>query len=822
MLGNGVDYGRALLAVAELLRTPTSIALGVRGGSLLGRVRRILGGEPPRHVLAGGTLVGTGTDRGCDDRHVVRLHARERCRRLPLLPRPSRKGIPRNVVSRRGAKRPMVCAPESWLWRRRRTNRILTGPSAKRQATLSRAEDLTLLVELQNAGDKPLSLQGTRYGDSVTPPWPGKSASDQFAPLLFDCEFFDSQGRPLEGPSHRMLDSDAMGTLSGGLAETLQPTESLIVLLRPATWDPSVAGSLEPGDYRVRVRYHGPTSGALEKLRKTWPEKPLGGVWTGAVMSGDASFQIADDPSTQRPALVWGEPVNGLRAAVEFRSSANTAQARLDESRGEFPHGSRLSVYLHVRNVSEQAISFWSETWRQDDAVMLVDESGKETRLGHPWYSGWATIEHWTLKPNQAAVLRTIAVGIAADDAAAKKLEEPIGSVIIGKPGKYRLRYELRFNAWQRKGRKRTSPPGDGDWQGTISTGITTIGVRERRPEDEPPTFTARLRFQSPDGKPVEAGDAKVQVQSRGRPLLEAQLTPGPLEVRACPFEALTVYVQSPGYEETRFYDVAVKPDQVTVLTLPRAEPVRFRLVTRDSNPVVGAKVRYFNRSKAEASVGPYPMSGLSGPVWATSDAHGEVVLDMLQKVDPLDRKLGNNIYWFYVEPPNLAPLFLGPLQAGAQLGDVVVGPLLEARGEVRGTPEELAAFTAEWDQPEPMKRGNGEIGWYYAESKPLETTRDGDKLTFHVAGLRPATLRIVSRFKSGGQPVSHAYSRREPNADDVVFEIELTDSRDDLVITNQSQLGGTAERPASPEESRDDEARRQEQERAIEAHSRG
>ena len=100
--------------------------------------------------------------------------------------------------------------------------------------------------------------------------------------------------------------------------------------------------------------------------------------------------------------------------------------------------------------------------------------------------------------------------------------------------------------------------------------------------------------------------------------------------------------------------------------------------MTRDGKPVVGAKVRYFNRSKVEASAGPYPMAGLNGPVWATSNADGRVVLDMLQKVDPLDRKLGNNIYWFYVEPPGLAPLFLGPLQAGADLGDVVVGPLLE------------------------------------------------------------------------------------------------------------------------------------------------
>ena len=64
------------------------------------------------------------------------------------------------------------------------------------------------------------------------------------------------------------------------------------------------------------------------------------------------------------------------------------------------------------------------------------------------------------------------------------------------KPGKYRLRYELRFNAWQRKDKDgQRLIPGDSDWQETISTDITTITIRERQPEDTPPTATARLRF---------------------------------------------------------------------------------------------------------------------------------------------------------------------------------------------------------------------------------------------------------------------------------------------------------------------------------------
>src|SRR5436305_3924085 len=49
------------------------------------------------------------------------------------------------------------------------------------------ADEVTFLVELKNVSDKPILLQGTRYGDAVSPPWPGKSVSDNFAPLLFDC-----------------------------------------------------------------------------------------------------------------------------------------------------------------------------------------------------------------------------------------------------------------------------------------------------------------------------------------------------------------------------------------------------------------------------------------------------------------------------------------------------------------------------------------------------------------------------------------------------------------------------------------------------------
>ncbi len=660
----------------------------------------------------------------------------------------------------------------------------------KRVSQFDHADDLTLAVEIQNVSEKPVKLQGTRYGNNVTPPWPGRSVSNLFAPFLFDCEFFDKAGRPVERPERETSAVDMAILLHGGSVETLEPGKSLMLLLRPTQWRHAFEHDLDPGEHRVRITYHGPSEPARKQIAEGWKENEIAVAWSGSVTSGEASLRIAADPSRKPAKLVWGEPVNGLRAAVEFLA-APPGQKRPFRSIAEsvaVPHGSRLRVRLHIQNVSNDVISFWSDTWRQEDRVFVIDEAGNEQELHRGWYTGWATMVRWKLKPAEVAKLEASALGVAADAESAKKSEHPVGPILAGKPGKYQLRYSLRFGSVQRKDRDgKVLVPGPGDWTGSLTTGLTPLSVRQRRPDDEPPTFTARLRFRWPEGKPADAGEVTVRVQEGGHEVFKGEFSGGVLSVPKCPFETLTVSVRAPGFEEARLYDVKVKPNQVTSLTLTPAEPLRFRLVSRDDGkPVAGARVRYFNRSKQDATVGPYPTAGLNGPVWAASDADGSVVLDTLQKIDPYDTKLGNNIYYFYIEPADLAPLFIGPVQAGQDLGEIEVGPILEVRGEVRGTKEELDNFAAEWDQPEPMKRGDGTVGWHYAESKKLATRRDGDRLKFHLTGLRPGKLRIVSNFQPGRRSTRHTFSRREPGPGDVVFEIDLTESRDDVVVTNK------------------------------------
>src|SRR5262245_52106620 len=306
-------------------------------------------------------------------------------------------------------------------------------PTAQEKPKVFRAEEAAFLVELKNVGDKPISLQGTRYGKNVSPPWPGKSASGEFAPHLFTCEFFGPGGKAIQPPLHEMQGGDNMMTVSSGSVETIEPGKSLVMLIRPLSWDASLARRFEPGDFKIRVHYHGPGAKALEAVLKTWPDSQLKGAWIGDVATGEAAFTIAGVPENKAPEPVWGQPVDGLRAAVEFASSAQSFQAIRDTASATFPHGSKLVVHSLIQNASDHDIKFWSETWRQDDKVVLIDDSGKDTDLRKAWYSGWARMEHWTLKPGEIAVLAAMNLQIAADGKAGKDAGLP---TIVGPPGK--------------------------------------------------------------------------------------------------------------------------------------------------------------------------------------------------------------------------------------------------------------------------------------------------------------------------------------------------------------------------------------------------
>jgi hypothetical protein len=453
------------------------------------------------------------------------------------------------------------------------------------------------------------------------------------------------------------------------------------------------------------------------------------------------------------------------------------------------PLNSALEPTLYLQNAGEKPITLTSENWRQGDRVTVTDEAGQVHDLGGgAFYSGWPTRIRWALAPGEMAEIRTSNLLVVADEAADEQFDHPVGRVFVAKPGKYQVRFNVSLVNLHLNDVEGPTLNAQGKAD-ELMTGAVPLIVRPRTADDDArrtaDRFTGRIEFVGADGTPVATGTCTVRSGSQRTKPTPIPLRAGVIEVPDCSPAGAMVFVNAAGFEEAVFYDVTLSPRATKQLELIPAEPARFRIVSAsDGQPVSGAQVRYFLKNSEGASSGPYPTDGIEGPVWAVSDEDGRVVLDMLQKVNPYYRDLGDAVYFFFVAAPGLAGTFVGPVRAGQELNDVELGAPIEVRGEVRGTAEELDRFAAEWDQPYEVMSAGRANPFVYAVSQRLETKRDGDKLTFHLTGLRPGTLRFVCNFGPHPHSVRHTYSRRDPQGSDVVVGVELTGDVSNIVLT--------------------------------------
>eukprot|EP00456_Euglypha_rotunda_P071582 TRINITY_DN640_c0_g1_i6.p1 TRINITY_DN640_c0_g1~~TRINITY_DN640_c0_g1_i6.p1 ORF type:complete len:1114 (-),score=275.95 TRINITY_DN640_c0_g1_i6:14006-17347(-) len=806
--GNTVVYARALATMEELRlnspqRSPSELVLAGNGGSLLQRIRRLAAGTPDvrQSNWWGASLIAIATVFGLS---IAAYGVSQATADSPLKPDQSREALAQN-----GAKppaEPAAAQADRSDQKPQQANewgppshgircRIVAVPSqsndeAPNLATLSnqfaRSDDMTFAVELKNVSDQPITLMGVRYSDAY-PTAVGKLNTDFFGPHLFQLEFTDANGKPVPRVS-RTFERE-MIALSGASAHTLAPGQSLVELLRPALFGPPMNYQLAPGDYRLKVKYQGPSEEVVTQLKKHWPDRPQSLSWTHEATSNEVGFTVALNPNAQVASkLVWGPVRDGLQAAIELRrpritNGAPGSVGSPAEAPG-VPVKASVGVIFHVKNVSDKPITFSSETSRQGDTIKVTDEAGNDVPVSTPWFSGWPIMVRWILQPGEVAELNVLAPGLET----------------IEKPGKYAVQYTIRFNSMQSKDEAGniTFPLKD-DWQSELVTGATDFFIRARTPEDDaremPLTFVSRVEFTGPDGRPVESGLITWQGEIPRKDFVRRPFGRGPIEIPACTAAPASVTVKAPGYEEAVFLDVKLKPNETKRFELVPVPPAKLKLVYPDGKPVVGANIRFFNKTSALASSGPIPMDGFDGLLWTTTGDDGTAMIHSMQRVDPYYKKLGDALYFFCIQSPRSSdgkptppPRVIGPVKAGEDLGVVALGPPLEVRGEIRGTPEELERFAAEWDQPFAMRTENPDATWDYAVSKPLETKRDGDKLTFHLTGLTPGRLRIIANFGPTPHSVSHTYSRRDPKEGDTVVEIELKESMRNLVITSKGR----------------------------------
>ncbi|MCA9188024.1 MAG: hypothetical protein KDA99_20490, partial [Planctomycetales bacterium] len=589
----------------------------------------------------------------------------------------------------------------------------------------------------------------------------------------------DADGRQVLR-AEREFERDLIGFLSGQSLHELAPGQTLTVVLRPGRFNPPLDYDLPPGDYRATVRYRGPSQEMIDEVRARLPERKEATAWPHEVVSNSASFTIRDtDQAPNEKPLVWGPERDGLRAAIEFRLPKYVVE---DASQlPGIPLKTNVRVVFHVQNVSDREITFASETVRQGDRIHVTNAAGEDVDVKNVWYSGMPQMVRWRLKPQQTAQLPVLASGLES----------------IDEPGLYQVQYTVRFNGMQQKNAEgEVTFPLPGDWQDELETGKVLLVLRPRTGDDDerakPPTFTSAIEFVDTEGALLEDGWFSVTGGAFGERYEDGSLSSVPVELTGCTDQQVTVSVRVPGFEEAQFYHVELKPNRKSTFTLKRSQTTRFVVVAAtDGRPIANARVRFFHRTSALASSGPFPTDGISGPVWTSSDEQGRVVLESLQAINPYYEKLGDSIYYFYVEPQRsdrerYGPAFVGPVRAGQELGPVKLWPLIDVSGEIHGTPEELDRFAAEWDQPVTLTTDNPQATWMYAVSDKLTTARGDGKLTFKLTGLRAGTLRIVSNFGPRPHSVSHTYARRDPGPSDVVTTFELTNARDDIVIENR------------------------------------
>ncbi len=445
ILCNRVEYGKALLAVEESPGSARSLALSARDGLLLARVQRLAGLEAARSgpvasaaamitsglliagtaFMAGGLLFAAGEDN--DTQFGEESHGLQ-VRVIPLAPEVNDE------------------SPEL----------------QKIASSFKRSEDMTFAIQLKNVSRQPISLVGIRYGEGYAAETKGKLNTAMLAPHWFEFEFTDSKGnRLLRTPQREFY----KGWLSADHASVhvLAPGESLIEVLRPAKFMEPMNYDLLPGKYRVQVHYRGPDDLLRDFVRKHWPDKPILNAWPHQATSNVSDFVIDGASNRAKPTdLIWGKPVNGLQAALEYRLP--------DDAKGNplvapgIATGTPLRITFHLRNVSDKPITFVSETGRQGDRVYVTDDLGNEVEVKDAFYTGWPIDIAWKLMPGEVAQLGLLTPGL--------------GSLV--KPGQYKVRYTIRFNSRSQKdGTGNVIFPRPGDYDKEVDTGETPLFLHE-------------------------------------------------------------------------------------------------------------------------------------------------------------------------------------------------------------------------------------------------------------------------------------------------------------------------------------------------------
>jgi len=185
---------------------------------------------------------------------------------------------------------------------------------------------------------------------------------------------------------------------------------------------------------------------------------------------------VEGDEIEETDNYIWGEEVDGLRAAVQFVPEKEC-----------YSFGEKIDVRFKVKNVSNKAIILPTTTWRfgTDSKCIIKDKNEKMALVGHAWYTGRVEHEMHRIMPAETVTLRALSLAIAKNKSQKKGFEHPIAYSAVLVPGEYSLYYELEFPDVINDIKSNIAFPLSDTWQGKLITDIVKLCIEAGESERE-------------------------------------------------------------------------------------------------------------------------------------------------------------------------------------------------------------------------------------------------------------------------------------------------------------------------------------------------
>ena len=188
--------------------------------------------------------------------------------------------------------------------------------------------------------------------------------------------------------------------------------------------------------------------GTVEEKHDGWTERGM-----------KFRYKLVQGTGTPPPAavaakssLVFGQETKGLRAAHKVTP------------------GEPFKLQIHLRNVSDHAISIEGAHFRQEDECLLADAQGQPVPITKVTHQISIGMHSGYFSPRQVAVFESAGLSFQSID----KVPSSAGYVAQAKPGRYTLRVRLRL-----PGGDVPFAPKTNAWQGVLETGPVTIEVKD-------------------------------------------------------------------------------------------------------------------------------------------------------------------------------------------------------------------------------------------------------------------------------------------------------------------------------------------------------